>query len=163
MKRFDYYYPEREKSKPFEIDYKTVTLGLSDADGNLLQKIVLKEKEAKDRKYSKYDILSKDFNEKQFKKDTKEFEKAKLIHDELFKNRQNEMLEDIAKENEVSVDMVKKAMKCLDFAVEEFCSDSLTEHITDHYSFSTDAILDREEFIFNKRVEYISSIITILK
>ena len=87
----------------------------------------------------------------------KKYQKYIKEYNELCIKRKEEFFKDLAEENNVNIDFVVKALKCLDFVVDEFCNDGLTGHIYDYYH------LKENEEIFEKRVEYINSIINIMK
>ena len=102
------------------------------------------KREAKNKKFSQYKVIKETFNEKAFDLDTKKYQKYIKEYNELCIKRKEDFLKDLAEENNVNIDFVVKALKCLDFVVDEFCNDGLTGHIYDYYH------LKENEEIFGK-------------
>lgn len=157
MKKQEYYYPLCIMSKPFEEDYTQIELGLFNYEDIVVDNVTVNKRETKNKKFSQYKVIKETFNEKAFDLDTKKYQKYIKEYNELCIKRKEEFFKDLAEENNVNIDFVVKALKCLDFVVDEFCNDGLTGHIYDHYH------LKENEEIFEKRVEYINSIINIMK
>lgn len=157
MKKQEYYYPSCIMSKPFEEDYTQIKLGLFNYEDIIVDNVIVNKREAKNKKFSQYKVIKETFNEKAFDLDTKKYQKYIKEYNELCIKRKEEFFKDLAEENNVNIDFVVKALKCLDFVVDEFCNDGLTGHIYDYYH------LKENEEIFEKRVEYINSIINIMK
>src|SRR5574344_1605567 len=120
-------------SKPFEEDYTQIELGLFNYEDIVVDNVTINKREAKNKKFSQYKVIKETFNEKAFDLDTKKYQKYIKEYNELCIKRKEEFFKDLAEENNVNIDFVVKALKCLDFVVDEFCNDGLTEHIYDYY------------------------------
>jgi len=161
MKTVEYYRPTMELEYPSTGNYTNLVLELKGANDKVFDTVNITESEYNwnKRDYKGYNIISSEYNSSEHLDATKEFEKVSKEHKKLLKERNYDMVVDLAKENNANVDIVQKAILCLDCACNEF--NNLRDHIKDNYPIPDDK--DYYDFLFEKEIELITKYLNILK
>ena len=158
MKNYKEYICEVNFSRPCIDEFITVKVVLKNSDGDIVDTKDIKKSEYDPVKFKNYESVQEFTDKVAFENAKKDYEKKC----EEYKNKlialKEKYLNDIAEDMKTTIDIVKKAIKCLDFCSNEY------EDFSDHLqNFSSREYECYDEHYFGKRTEIIKEFVSIIK